>query len=608
MAEAGIVDQDQYSCSVCLDLLKDPVTIPCGHSYCLSCIEECWNEEQGKDYKCPQCRQTFISRPQLNRNIVLSEIMENMKSINSSHVVLAEPGDIACDFCAVEIIKAVKSCLECRASYCEVHVQPHYNVPALRKHSLVKASKIPTCSKHDKLLEVYCRTDQTCVCMHCLMDDHKGHDTIKVTDTQTKVKKTIQAKEKELQIVTTDITCHSESAVEAIKSSKKAFAELVKLIEKKSIKMIELLKAQEKADLDEGEKIQDKLKEDISELKKRDDALENLLQTDDNVQFLQKYESVSCSSGLEDFPRLSFQPRCSFEDVNKLICELTKSLENACLQEIDKTLNKVSDLPTKTPKFGIKVGDNVRVKPSVDTPTHKWGSVTHQSIGVVKKILDELMTVDFPEQKNWTGLVSEMESVVDVSSGSSSQDPEIKVGDKVRVKPTVVIPTHKWGAVSHKSIGVVQKIKPDESLIVDFPEHTNWKGILSEMESVTNEISILDSTFKVGDKVRVKLSVDTPKHKWGAVSHKSIGVVQNLSSRKIPVNIKVGDKVRVKDSVITPKFTWGGYVSHTSVGVVKGKIWVLSYDKYIKSENVMVDFPKHKGWKGILSEMEVIID
>uniref|UniRef100_A0A8C2K4C7 FinTRIM family, member 97 n=1 Tax=Cyprinus carpio TaxID=7962 RepID=A0A8C2K4C7_CYPCA len=587
MAEAILGDQDQYSCSICLDLLRDPVTIPCGHSYCMSCIGECWNtNDLNGTYRCPQCRQTFKSKPPLNRSTVLAEIMEKLRSTESAQS-LAGPGEIACDFCSGEMIKAVKSCLECRASYCETHVQPHYNVPALKKHKLVKAAVIPVCPKHDKLLEVYCRTDQKCVCMHCLLDDHKGHDTvsstiernekqIKLTDTQTKVKQTIQAKEKELQKMNMDIASHSDSAKKAVENSKKVFSELVKFIEKKSNEVIEKIKVEEKADLDQGAKLQKKLQEDITELKKREGVLEDLLQTDNNIQFLQNCESVSSSSGSDELPSSSFQPYCSFEDIRKLICELAGRLETTCTQEISKTITNVSDLSAKRPHFtfDIVVGDHVRVKPSVVTPTHKWGSVTHLSIGVVKKIQGDLLTVDFPEQRNWTGVVSEMERVTSAGSGPSSLGSNIKIGDKVRVKPSVVTPTHKWGAVTHKSIGVVKKIQ-GESLTVDFPEQKNWTGIVSEMEIVASTGLDIQNGSLILD-----------------VDFSGIMTIPDL------VDIKVGDRVRVKSSITTPKHNWGGHVTHKSVGVVKD----------IKSEDVIVDFPKHKAWKGILSEMELVKD
>lgn len=34
--------------------------------------------------------------------------------------------------------------------------------------------------------------------------------------------------------------------------------------------------------------------------------------------------------------------------------------------------------------IGFVVGDRVRVKTTVKEPKHKWGSVTHSSVGVVK--------------------------------------------------------------------------------------------------------------------------------------------------------------------------------------------------------------------------------
>ncbi|XDV42167.1 hypothetical protein PO909_010885 [Leuciscus waleckii] len=576
MAEAILGDHDQYSCSICLDLLNDPVTIPCGHSYCSSCINECWNTTDLKGtYKCPQCRHAFNSKPPLNKNTILAEIMEKLRLRTKLHMSetaqsLAGPGDIACDFCAGEVFKAVKSCLECRASYCETHVHPHYDVPALKKHKLVKATVMPICSKHDKLLEVYCRTDQVCVCMHCLMDDHKGHDTVpstterdekqmKLTDTQTKVKQTIQAKEKDLQKMKMDITSHSDSAKEAVKNSTRVFTELAKFIEKRSNEVIEKIKAQEKADLDQGAKLQKKLEGEITELKKREGVLETLLQTDDNIHFLQKYESVSSSSGSNGFPSRSFKPCCSYTDVSKLACELKERLETVFNQEINETFKKdiysdeslVVDFPgsacwkgiqpvtdddecgSSTLTCNIKIGDKVYVRPSVKTPKYLWGSVNHKSIGSVINVQGETVTVDFPEQERWIGEVSEMELVVSTDLGSPAQNC-FKVGNRVSIRSSVKEPKHGWGSVTHNSIGVIKKIK-GESLTVDFPEQKEWTGLLSEMELVSSDVSEPPS-LSPGARVRVKPTISTPAHGWGSVNKLSIGVVIAIAGTKVTAN------------------------------------------------------------------------
>ncbi|KAL7888976.1 hypothetical protein AOLI_G00039500 [Acnodon oligacanthus] len=187
MAEASIsVDQDQFSCPVCLALLKDPVATPCGHNFCTLCINGCWDQEDQRGvYSCPQCRETFTPRPVLRRNTMLAEVVEELKKTEvqaaSPAHCYAGPGDVECDSCTGRKLKAIKSCLVCLASYCEAHLKPHYQSPAFKKHKLVKASRQlqeKICPQHDKLIEIYCRTDHSCICHLCTKYEHKGHDTV----------------------------------------------------------------------------------------------------------------------------------------------------------------------------------------------------------------------------------------------------------------------------------------------------------------------------------------------------------------------------------------------------------------------------------------------
>lgn len=126
MAHTGVdpLDSRQFCCPICLDLLKEPMAIPCGHSYCMACISNCWGEDDSsKTFSCPQCRQRFSSRPILNCNTILAQMVEKLQKTGlQSPPPHHGPGDVMCDFCPSGDTKAVRSCLVCLTSYCGTHL------------------------------------------------------------------------------------------------------------------------------------------------------------------------------------------------------------------------------------------------------------------------------------------------------------------------------------------------------------------------------------------------------------------------------------------------------------------------------------------------------
>ncbi|KAM9495348.1 E3 ubiquitin-protein ligase TRIM16-like [Clarias gariepinus] len=361
MAEASIsVDQDQFICPVCLDLLKDPVAIPCGHSFCKVCINGCWDQEDQKGvYSCPQCRDTFTPRPVLRRNNMLAEVVEKLKrktevqAASPAHCYTG-PGDVECDFCTGRKHKAVKSCLMCLASYCETHITPHYESPAFKTHKLTEASlklREKICSEHDEVLKIYCRTDQTCICSLCMLDKHKGHDAVTVSaeraekqselkEKQMKSQQRIQEKQKKVQELKQAVNTIKLSAQTAVEDSERIFTELISSMEKKRSEVTELIRAQEKTELSRAERLLEQLEQEIADLQRRLTELEQLSHTHDHIQFLQALASGRQSPIIE---RPSFQTSSisvyqhpSFDGVRNSLSGLKKRLEEFCEEEFNK--------------------------------------------------------------------------------------------------------------------------------------------------------------------------------------------------------------------------------------------------------------------------------
>ncbi|XP_072227156.1 tripartite motif-containing protein 16-like [Leuresthes tenuis] len=353
MAQKGAqLDRETFSCSICLDLLKDPVTLHCGHSYCRNCIKAHWDGEDQKGiHSCPQCRQTFIPRPVLGKNTMLAALVEQLKKTGlqaapADHCY-AGPEDVACDVCSGRKLKAIKSCLACLASYCEKHLQPHYDSPPLKKHKLVEPSKNlqeNICSRHDEVMKMFCRSDQKSICYLCSVEEHKGHDTVSAAAERTErqrelegsrqqIQQRVQDREKDVKLLQQEVEAINQSADKTVEHSEKIFTELIRLLQKRSSEVKQQIRSQQETEVSRVKELQEKLEQEITELKRKYAELQQLSDTEDHTQFLQNCPSVSALRESTPSSSIKIRPLRHFEAVTAAVSELREKLQDILREE-----------------------------------------------------------------------------------------------------------------------------------------------------------------------------------------------------------------------------------------------------------------------------------
>uniref|UniRef100_A0A8P4GA28 Tripartite motif-containing protein 47 n=1 Tax=Dicentrarchus labrax TaxID=13489 RepID=A0A8P4GA28_DICLA len=247
-------------CCICLDEFTSPASLPCGHRFCLACIGEYWRINGAS--QCPLCKAIFPTRPQLKTEQTL-----HAGAPTEEATVPLKAGEVPCDFCPAKH-RAVKSCLECMASYCATHLEPHYQNEDLGRHlliSVVKNLEDSVCRLHGKQLNRFCRSDQTCICAMCAQTEHRGHHIISINKEAAKKKVKLKRRKTKLQ---------------------QAIQERLSKVEKIKISA-DLNGENPKEAWAQNKELTQQLEEEISELQRRNSELEQFTQTEDNLHFLQ---------------------------------------------------------------------------------------------------------------------------------------------------------------------------------------------------------------------------------------------------------------------------------------------------------------------------------
>ncbi|XP_078542466.1 GTPase IMAP family member 4-like [Lissotriton helveticus] len=72
--------QEEATCSICRELYADPVTLDCGHNFCLSCFDT-FKRKEDLEKACPECKQRFDPEKEMKPNKRLANIVEMVKEL-----------------------------------------------------------------------------------------------------------------------------------------------------------------------------------------------------------------------------------------------------------------------------------------------------------------------------------------------------------------------------------------------------------------------------------------------------------------------------------------------------------------------------------------------
>ncbi|XP_034721738.1 E3 ubiquitin-protein ligase TRIM21-like [Etheostoma cragini] len=363
MAAANYLpSEDQFLCSICLDVFTDPVSTSCGHNFCKTCITEHWNNNN--QYMCPLCKEAFKTRPDLRINSLLSEMVAQLRqsaqqkaSSSSSEQQVSKPGEVPCDVCTGTKLKALKSCLVCLVSYCETHLEPHLTTSGLKRHQLidpVENLEGRMCTKHDKPLELFCKTDQTCVCMLCTVLDHKMHDVVPLKEgyegkkvqlgkTEAEIQQMIQKRRLKVQEIKDSVELSEEAADRELAEGVQVFTSLKESVERGLNELINTIKEKQKTTEKQAEAFITELEQEISELMKRSTEVEQLSRTEDHLHLLQRVQSLNIqqSPPTKDWTEVSVPPSSYDGTVVKAVAQLEETLSKEMKKLVESELKRV---------------------------------------------------------------------------------------------------------------------------------------------------------------------------------------------------------------------------------------------------------------------------
>ncbi|XP_031162523.2 E3 ubiquitin-protein ligase TRIM21-like [Sander lucioperca] len=296
-AASCLLTEDQFLCSICLDVFTDPVSTPCGHNFCKTCITDHWNIDL--PYKCPNCREVFNRKPELQVNTFISEMAAQFRQSAQQK--------------AKEVPRDVYSGTKRRTwmffLLCLMYVFMAWMVSDQKKH-LVGPLKEEYEAKKAELWK-----------------------------TGAEIQQMIQKRQMKIQEIKHSVELSDEDADRERAEGVQIFTALKESVERSQTKLMIIILEKQKKTEKPAERFIKELEQEISELQKRSTEVEQLLQSEDHQHLLQSFTSLNAVPPTKDWTEVNICPPSYEGTVRRAVTQLKETLS----EQMKKLLSE-SDL------------------------------------------------------------------------------------------------------------------------------------------------------------------------------------------------------------------------------------------------------------------------
>nr|XP_020460809.1 zinc finger protein RFP-like [Monopterus albus]XP_020460810.1 zinc finger protein RFP-like [Monopterus albus] len=342
-----LLSEEQLLCSICLDVFTRPVSTPCGHNFCMTCITTYWSDTPV--CQCPLCKETFERKPELKVNTFISELVSQFMSlqITDAHIRSLEQqqansgSTVLCDICTGTQENAVKSCLECLTSYCNVHLEPHHRAAGLKRHTLVNPLtrlEDRICKEHNRLLILFCKNDKVLLCDICSGSRHMNHNVVTVEqaykemkdllkDTEAKVQHMSQQRQQKVRAMEESLKQRRRETDDVLANSEQDLTALVSEIQKSQMELVKVMEEKQKDAEEEVNSLISDMAREIAELQRTAMKLRELKQTKDQLCFLQKFPNSCSLPQMMDLSTFSLNRHLKIQHVRKFMSSSVSQLQ-----------------------------------------------------------------------------------------------------------------------------------------------------------------------------------------------------------------------------------------------------------------------------------------